>query len=123
LAPAITPKQALIIDAAVEAGVSRFIPSEFGFDLTTPYNSIQPAYKGKVAIQHQLQKVASGNPDFSYTLISNGTISIGIRLTAGGFADFIFQVPAPVFEIFPKEKRANIIGDGDAPISFTSYQE
>jgi len=66
----------LIIDAAVEAGVSRVIPSEFGFDLTTPYNSIQPAYKGKVAIQHQLQKTAAQNPSFSYTLISNGPISI-----------------------------------------------
>jgi NmrA-like family len=72
LAPPIVAKQRTIIDAAVEAGVSRFIPSEFGFDLTTPFNSRQPAYKMKVAIEHHLKEVVSSNPSFSYTLISNG---------------------------------------------------
>jgi NmrA-like family len=73
LAPAIVPKQKGIIDAAVEAGVSRFLPSEFGFDLTTAYNSVQPAYRGKVAIQNHLKDVAAKNPSFSYTIISNGS--------------------------------------------------
>jgi hypothetical protein len=73
LAPPAVPKQKLVIDAAVEAGVSRFIPSEFGFDLSTPFNSIQPAYKGKIAIENHLKEVAVQNSEFSYTLISNGS--------------------------------------------------
>ena len=72
LAPSAVPKQKTIIDAAVVAGVSRFIPSEFGFDLSTPFNSVQPSYKGKVAIETYLKEKAAENPNFSYTLISNG---------------------------------------------------
>jgi hypothetical protein len=72
LAPPAVPKQKIVIDAAVEAGVSRFIPSEFGFDLSTTSNSIQPAYKSKVAIENYLKEIAAKNPSFSYTLISNG---------------------------------------------------
>jgi len=112
LAPLAVPKQKTVIDAAVEAGVSRFLPSEFGFDLSTPFNSIQPAYKGKVAIEEHLKEVALNNPSFSYTFISNGS-----------FADFIFQVPPIVFELDPRQHTANIIGDGDVPISFTSYED
>lgn len=41
----------------------------------------------------------------------------------GGFADFVFEVPPSVFEIDPQQHTANIIGDGDAAISFTSYEE
>jgi NmrA-like family len=76
LAPVAVPKQRGIIDAAVEARVSRFIPSEFGFDLSTQFNSQQPVYKAKVAIEKYLQEVSSKNPSFSYTLISNGGSSV-----------------------------------------------
>jgi len=106
------PKQANLVDVAVEAGVSRFYPSEFGFDLTTPFNSVQPAYKFKVQIQNQLKELAATHPNFSYTLISNGS-----------FADFIFDVPPMVFEIDPHNHTATIIGDPEAPTSYTSYEE
>lgn len=59
LAPPAVPKQKMAINAAVEAGVSRFIPSEFGFDLSTPFNSVQPAYKGKRAIEVYLKEVSA----------------------------------------------------------------
>jgi hypothetical protein len=41
----------------------------------------------------------------------------------GGFADFLFEVPPFVFDIDPQQHTVNIIGDGDAPVSFTSYEE
>jgi hypothetical protein len=75
LAPAAVPKQSAIIDAAVEAGVSRFIPSEFGFDISNPFNAKQPGYKAKIAIEKHVQEKASQHPSFSYTLISNGHLS------------------------------------------------
>ena len=73
LAPSAVPKQQTIIDAAVLAGVLRFLPSEFGFDLSTPFNSIQRAYKAKVAIEDYIRLKCAENDDFSYTFVSNGT--------------------------------------------------
>jgi hypothetical protein len=73
LAPAGVPKQRALIDAAANAGVTRFLPSEFGFDLSTAFNSIQPGYRGKVAIEDYIQQKCAQNPDFSYTFVSNGT--------------------------------------------------
>ena len=64
LAPPAVPKQKTVIDAAVAAGVSRFIPSEFGFDLSTPFNAVQPSYKGKIAIEKYLQDKSAENPNF-----------------------------------------------------------
>jgi hypothetical protein len=77
LAPAGVPKQRALIDAAVNAGVTRFFPSEFGFDLSTPFNSIQQGYKGKIAIEDYIQQKCSENPDFSYTFVSNGNTGVG----------------------------------------------
>lgn len=82
LAPPAVPKQKTVIDAAVAAGISRFVPSEFGFDLSTPFNSVQPSYKGKVAIETYLKEKAAENPKFSYTFISNGVFPAKLILKA-----------------------------------------
>ncbi|KAL4994502.1 hypothetical protein BDV10DRAFT_176695 [Aspergillus recurvatus] len=64
-------KQTNLIQAAVAAGVSRFIPSEFGSDLDNPVNRAAPAYKGKVAVQELLKGLAAENK-ISYTIMYNG---------------------------------------------------
>jgi hypothetical protein len=72
LAPPAVPKQRTIIDAAVLAGVTRFLPSDFGFDFSTPFNSIQPGYKAKVAIEDYIQQKCAEYNDFTYTFVANG---------------------------------------------------
>ncbi|CBF82374.1 hypothetical protein AN9181.2 [Aspergillus nidulans FGSC A4] len=64
-------KQMNLIQAAVAAGVYRFIPSEFGSDLDNPVNRAAPTYKGKVNIQELLKRLAAENK-ISYTIIYNG---------------------------------------------------
>ena len=65
------PAQSVIIQAAVAAGVKRFIPSDFGCDLGVPKTSVLPVYRSKIAIHKQLREVAVTNPDFTYSLVCN----------------------------------------------------
>jgi len=44
-------------------------------------------------------------------------------LMVGMFAEFLFDVPPVVYEIDQEKHTANIIGHGNAPISFTNYEE
>ncbi|KAK2796306.1 hypothetical protein FQN50_009597 [Emmonsiellopsis sp. PD_5] len=60
-----------LIDAAVAAGVSRILPSEFGSDTTNPKASKLPVYADKVAVQEHLKKIAR-ETDTSYTFVING---------------------------------------------------
>ncbi|ATZ52869.1 hypothetical protein BCIN_08g04910 [Botrytis cinerea B05.10] len=64
--------QKLLIDAAVAAGVTRFIPSEFGSDLADPPTKALPVFGHKVATSSHLEAVAAKNPSFTYTYIRNG---------------------------------------------------
>lgn len=52
------------------AGVKRFLPSDFGCDLSNPKVAALPVYKLKV-ITHNKIKEAAANPDFTYTLVCN----------------------------------------------------
>lgn len=61
-----------IIDAAIDAGVKRFIPSEFGSNLAIKVNAELPLMAPKVEIDHYLEKKAKEHPDFSYTIQTNG---------------------------------------------------
>lgn len=61
--------QTLMIDAAIAAGVSRFIPSEFGSDLDNPLVKPLPVFGYKVAVNTYAEEKAKANPNFSYTLI------------------------------------------------------
>lgn len=49
-------QQTSLIDAAIAAGVKRFIPSEFGSDTTHPKVSALPVYRDKVAAQQYLKE-------------------------------------------------------------------
>jgi putative NADH-flavin reductase len=66
------PSQRQIIDAAITAGVQRFLPSEFGSDLSVPANGAVPFNKPKLEIRHYLQDQAKNHEDFSYTFVTNG---------------------------------------------------
>jgi hypothetical protein len=66
------PGQNTVVDAAVAAGVKRFLPSEFGSDLANPKTKTLPVFGYKVAVAAHLEEVASKNPEFSYTYVRNG---------------------------------------------------
>lgn len=72
--------QTLLIDACVAAGVSRFIPSEFGSDMDNDKVKGLAVFGYKVAVNNYAEQKARENPDFSYTMIRNGAfIDWGIK--------------------------------------------
>jgi uncharacterized protein YbjT (DUF2867 family) len=64
-------KQLNLIEAAVKAGVKRFIPSEFGSDTKHPKTSKFPPFADKVAVQEALAKEAEKGT-FTYTTVHTG---------------------------------------------------
>lgn len=72
IATAALGQQQAIVDAAVKAGVKRFIPSEFGMDTTTIEGGAKKILGGKIALQDVLSKAAKENEGFSWTGISTG---------------------------------------------------
>ncbi|KAL2072509.1 hypothetical protein VTL71DRAFT_11852 [Oculimacula yallundae] len=90
--------QKLLIDAAVSAGVKRFIPSEFGSDLKNPQTRALPFFAAKVEIEEYLDSVASKSA-LSYTLVYTGPfLDWGLR--NGMFFNF-------------QERKADIYDGGD----------
>lgn len=72
LASAALAKQLLLVDAAAQAGVKRFIPSDFGSDTVNPKSAALPAYGDKVAVQKALQEKAAQPGGMTYTIVLNG---------------------------------------------------
>ncbi|KAL4762243.1 aromatic alcohol reductase [Aspergillus foveolatus] len=99
--------QTNLIQAAVAAGVYRFIPSEFGSDLDNPVNRAAPTYKGKVTIQELLKGLAAENK-ISYTIIYNGAF-LDWGLTHGFPIDL--------------EKRTAVLYDGGERVYSTTTQQ
>lgn len=64
--------QKVIIDAAVAAGVKRFLPSDFGADLSLESNKTVPFNAPKIEIHDYLAKQSKAHPEFTYTAIYNG---------------------------------------------------
>ena len=64
--------QNALIDASVAAGVTRFIPAEFGMDSNNPLCAQLPVCAPKVATQKYLLEKSHANPDFSWTGVANG---------------------------------------------------
>ena len=67
--------QSKLIDAAIAAGTKRFIPSEFGCDLSNPKARALPAYKNKVQVEEDLEKKTQGTGT-TYTFIFNNVSRI-----------------------------------------------
>lgn len=64
-------KQLLMVKAAADAKVKRFIPSEFGSDTVHEKTSKIPFFADKVAVQDVLRKEAASGR-MTYTIICNG---------------------------------------------------
>ncbi|KAJ9614763.1 hypothetical protein H2204_014461 [Knufia peltigerae] len=87
LTTAFVGDQIPLIDAAVAAGVKRFIPSEYGSDVYNAKRNALPVFAGKVKTHEHLKKVAAANPDFSYTIICCGPF------LDWSFNGFVLNVP------------------------------
>lgn len=71
--------QKLIIDAAIAAGVKRFLPSNFGSNLANPKSRVLPVFARKVAVEDYLIE-KSKTTGLTYTLVY-----------VGGLTDFALQ--------------------------------
>jgi len=99
---AAVPSQRLLIDAAVEAGVKRIIPSEYGANLKNPQSRALPVFANTVHIEEYLDELAMKGST-SYTLIYTGMF-IDLALRGGMLMNF-------------KERKAEIYDGGDQLIS------
>lgn len=98
--------QTTVIDAAVAAGVKRFLPSEFGCDLDDAPTSKLPVFGYKIEILKHIKEQAAKHPEFTYTFIRNNAF-----LDWGLDHDFLFQ---------PKSANPRIFDGGDRPFAVTS---
>ncbi|KAI3392188.1 hypothetical protein diail_6079 [Diaporthe ilicicola] len=93
-----------LIDAAVAAGVKRFISSEFGADLQNPKIRGFPTYRNKVQTEQYLEKLAKRSK-LTYTYIYNSLLlENGLDMIV--FGDFI-------------ARTINIYDGGDTPFLAT----
>ena len=77
--------QARLVDAALAAGVKRFIPHEFGHDtLNKEIQARVRKYFGRAKVIEHLKKVSKANPDFEWTAIATG-YTINTNLISGDF--------------------------------------
>lgn len=87
-----------IIDAAIDVGIKRFIPSEFGADLG---NDVPPEYKalmkGKNYVLTYLKKRAAADKNFTWTAIVPGPFFDYVSMLHVGSVVFLlltcFSVP------------------------------
>ncbi|KAL6837259.1 NAD(P)-binding protein [Trichoderma camerunense] len=94
-----------LIDGTIAAGVTRFIPSEFGSDVTHPKRNALPSFEGKVKTHEYLKLAAAKNPGFTYTVICTGAF------LDWGLHGFLINVP---------EHTATIYNGGNIPCSATN---
>ncbi|KAF8543028.1 hypothetical protein BDD12DRAFT_822534 [Trichophaea hybrida] len=93
------------INAAVEAGVKRIIPSEFGVDLDNPKTAALNGFAVKVEVRKQLKKLVDEGK-ITWTAVSNGA-----------FLDWSLKEGLIGFNI--KENKATLYDGGDRPFSAT----
>lgn len=96
--------QLKLIDAAVAAGVRRFIPSEFGADLQNAKVRGFPTYRTKVQTEQYLEKLAE-RTGLTYTYIYTSLL-LEDGLAMNVFGDF-------------SARTVNIYDGGDTPFSTT----
>ncbi|KAG9186276.1 hypothetical protein G6011_02832 [Alternaria panax] len=66
-------QQIRIIDAAIAAGVNRFIPDEFSHDSENKQIQARiPKYAGRTKVIAHLQKMRKDHPDFEWTAVATG---------------------------------------------------
>ncbi|KAH8703841.1 hypothetical protein BGW36DRAFT_370086 [Talaromyces proteolyticus] len=97
--------QIILIDAAVAAGVKRFIPSEFGSVSTNPKLEGFPLYSSMAKIRKHLQQKAAAG-ELTWTV-----------LVCGAFLDFLLNTP--ILLNFANHS-VTLMDEGDNRISTTS---
>lgn len=81
--------QKAIVDAALAAGVKRFIPSEFGINTRIlSGQEIGKILNGKIATVDYLQEKAGENPNFTWTGLSTGIFFDWVRARAPELIDY-----------------------------------
>jgi len=98
--------QKVLIDAAIAAGVQRFIPSDFGSDLSVAANKTVPFNKPKVEIHEYIESQIKSHPSFSYTSVITGPF-FDWSLRAGLFGDL-------------QSHTATLWDNGTTPVSTTT---
>jgi hypothetical protein len=98
--------QSVLFDAAVAAGVKRFLPSEFGSDLSNPKTASLPIFGYKVAIRKHIEEKVKAGADITYTYV-----------VSAPFLDWGIEVG---FLLDYKEGKPRIYDGGDVPFSTTT---
>ncbi|KAJ6070108.1 hypothetical protein N7499_011995 [Penicillium canescens] len=88
-----------LVDAAVAAGVKRYIPSEYGCDTTNPQTAKLPVFGDKVAVQEHLKK-ANKESGLSYSLLITGPF-----LDWGLKVGFLLNLSGPVATLYDGGER------------------
>jgi hypothetical protein len=105
VAAAAIENQTVLIDAAIAAGVKRFIPSEYGSCTTSPKVEALPIYAPMFKIRQYLQEKAKAGK-LTWTV-----------LACGAFLDFLFGGP---MLLDYANHRATLFDEGGNRISATS---
>ncbi|KAJ5188321.1 hypothetical protein N7491_004645 [Penicillium cf. griseofulvum] len=88
-----------LVDAAVAAGVKRFLPSEYGSNTTHPAIAKLPVFGDKIAVQEHLKNV-SQQSGLSYTILINGPfLDWGIK------TGFLLDLSGPVAPMYDGGNR------------------
>ncbi|KAI1075683.1 nmrA-like family protein-like protein [Whalleya microplaca] len=98
-------QQLALIQAAIKAGVKRFIPSEFGSNIESEKSAHFPVFQGKKAAREALEKAAASS-SITYTLIGTGPF-----LDSGIQNEFLINL---------REKSINLWDGGDQLFSTTT---
>lgn len=93
------------VDAAIKAGVKRFIPSEFGSNLENEKTRKLAVFGGKIATRKHLEEKVNGGADLTYTYVINS-----------GFYDWGIEVS---FLLNWREGKPELYDGGDIPINVT----
>ncbi|KAI0010699.1 putative oxidoreductase CipA-like protein [Xylariaceae sp. FL0662B] len=102
-------EQKNLVEAAVNAGVKRMIPSEYGNDTLNPKLAAFPIYQPKIAIRELCEQKVTEKPYFSWTTIQNASF-LGPDWTL----DFIVDV---------KERKCDVKDGGDVLFCATTYDD
>ncbi|PNY25461.1 Uncharacterized protein TCAP_04595 [Tolypocladium capitatum] len=113
--------QTTLIDAAIAAGVQRFLPSEFGADLSNPNARQLPVFADKIKVADYLVEKSKTTP-LTYTLVSNGAfLDWGLRnrfiINAIDFKTTVFDGGNALFS------TTALPSVGDAVVGILSHPE
>ncbi|EIN06632.1 NAD(P)-binding protein [Punctularia strigosozonata HHB-11173 SS5] len=99
--------QTKLVDAAVAAGVKRFLPSEYGSDLRHPAARALSVFAPKAKVEDYLETVSAEHPGLTYTFVSSGP-----------FLDWTLRAGILLGDV--KARKAEVYDGGRLPFSATT---